>query len=326
MKNSIKALLFAVFLILLESSEVFAQQLPQFSQYIFNGLHVNPGYAGYKNEGYVQSTYRNQWNNFPGSPQTVSVTADFSANEGRSGFGISFLNDKIGATESKIALLTYAYRIQLRRGSYLGLGVSGGLSDYMLDPSLLSANDLNDPLIPEGIVRKSVPNLNAGLFYHNSKYYLGLSAFNMIGKAAILREDVALAYHDFHYYLTGGAVFPISDEVSFKPSFLFKHSKGSPTSVDLNGMFLLSERIWIGGGFRTNVRVFGDQLPERSLLNKRTALVGLFEIFVSKDLRLGYAYDYNTNILNDLRASSHEFSLGYYLRHKTTVMKNPRWF
>ncbi|SIO26378.1 type IX secretion system membrane protein PorP/SprF, partial [Algoriphagus halophilus] len=44
------------------------QQLPQFSQYIFNGLHINPGYAGYKGEPYIQSTYRSQWVNFPGAP------------------------------------------------------------------------------------------------------------------------------------------------------------------------------------------------------------------------------------------------------------------
>jgi hypothetical protein len=91
-------------------------------------------------------------------------------------------------------------------------------------------------------------------------------------------------------------------------------------------MFLLNERIWIGGAFRTNARIFEDQLIGRSELNKRTALVGLFEIFLSRNLRLGYAYDHNMNALNNLRASSHEFSLGYYLQKKSTVMKNPRWF
>lgn len=326
MKNFTKTLLLGVFLVLTNGFEAFAQQLPQFSQYMFNGLHVNPGYAGYKNEGYVQSTYRNQWVDFPGAPQTVSVSADFSANEGRMGFGVSFLNDKVGPTESKIALLTLARRVQINKRSFVGLGISAGLSDYMLDPSLLEMNDMNDPLIPDGVVRKSVPNLNAGLFYHNPTYYVGLSAFNMIGKGALRKTDVALAYHDFHYYMTAGAFYSLSDEVDFKPSFLIKHTTGSPTSVDLNAMFLLNERIWVGGAFRTNTRVFKDQLQERALLNERTALVGLFEVLVSKNLRLGYAYDHNMNALNTLRASSHEFSLGYYLKHKTTVMKNPRWF
>jgi len=326
MKNFTKTLLLGVFLVSINGFDGFAQQLPQFSQYMFNGLHVNPGYAGYKNEGYVQSTYRNQWVNFPGAPQTVSVSADFSANEGRIGLGFSFLNDKVGPTESKIALVTLARRVQLNKRSFVGLGISAGVAEYMLDPSLLKMNDINDPLIPDGVVRKSVPNLNAGLFYHNPTYYLGLSAFNMVGKGSVQKSDLALAYHDFHYYLTGGALYRLNDEVQFKPSFLIKHTSGSPTSVDLNAMFLLNQRIWVGGAFRTNARVFQDQLPERALLNKRTALVGLFEVFVTKNLRIGYAYDHNMNTLNTLRASSHEFSLGYYLQRKTTVMKNPRWF
>ncbi|MDN3205970.1 type IX secretion system membrane protein PorP/SprF, partial [Algoriphagus sp. C2-7] len=40
----------------LGTGDAVGQQLPQFSQYIFNGLHVNPGYAGYKGEPYLQST------------------------------------------------------------------------------------------------------------------------------------------------------------------------------------------------------------------------------------------------------------------------------
>jgi type IX secretion system PorP/SprF family membrane protein len=196
----------------------------------------------------------------------------------------------------------------------------------MLDPSLLVVNDDNDPFIPASTVRKSVPNLNVGLFYHNENYYFGMSAFNMIGRSVLETKDVSLAYHDFHYYLTAGALYRITDEVQFKPSTLIKHTKGSPTSVDLNAMFLFSKRIWVGGAYRSNMRIFGDQLQARADLNKRTALVGLFEVFVTNNFRLGYAYDHNMNALNNLRASSHEFSLGYYLRHKTTVMKNPRWF
>lgn len=323
-----KTLTLAILLLFAVNSEGFSQQLPQFSQYMFNGLHINPAYAGYKNEGYVQATFRNQWVNFPGAPQTLSVSADLSANDGKMGFGISLLSDKIGPTESKIGLLTYAYRIRVKDKGFLGLGVSTGFSDYMLDPSLFRMNDQNDPLIPGGIVRKIAPNLNSGLFYNTDKFYAGLSVFNMIGKAALKSEDVAIAYHDFHYFFTVGALFDLSDEVKFKPSGLIKHTKGSPTSYDVNAMFLLGKKIWIGAAYRSNARVFEDNLQERSLLNNRTAFMGLFELFVTNNVRLGYSYDHNMNALSSqvARNGSHEFSIGYYLRPSTTIMKNPRWF
>jgi type IX secretion system PorP/SprF family membrane protein len=326
MRNNYKNLLLVGILILFRSSIGYAQQLPQFSQYMFNGLHVNPGYAGYKNVGYVQSTYRNQWVNFPGSPETISVTADFSGNEGRMGFGLSLLQDKIGPTESKVGLLTYAYRVRLGSSSRLGLGVSAGFADYRMDPSILEENDPNDPLIPLGLVRKTAPTLNTGLFFNSQKYYIGFSAFNMIGKASLEAEDVSLAYHDFHYYLTMGGILRLSEEIQFKPSALLKHVKGSPTSFDLNAMFLINEKVWVGAAYRSNARLFEDQLQDRGELNNRTAIVGLFELMVTNNIRLGYAYDQNMNTLSTLRSNSHEFSIGYYLRRSTTIMKNPRWF
>lgn len=300
------------------------QQLPQYSQYMFNGLHINPGYAGYKNEGYIQSTYRNQWTNFPGAPKTMSVTADFSANEGTMGFGVSFVDDRLGPTVNTSGLVTYAYRLRTGTKSNLALGLSGGFARYGMDPSLLIPNDQNDPLIPEGRVNVTVPNLNSGLFFNTDKFYAGLSVFNMIGKSAAKKEDVALAYHDFHYYLTAGALFKISSDVQLKPSFLVRQTKGSPTNYDLNAMFLFREKLWVGGSYRANTHAFENFLQED--LVRRNAVAAIFEFFATPDLRIGYAYDHNLNVLNSYRNNSHEFSLGYYLRAKNTVMKNPRWF
>ncbi len=300
------------------------QQLPQYSQYMFNGLHINPGYAGYKNEGYIQSTYRNQWTNFPGAPKTVSVTADFSANEGTMGFGVSFVDDRIGPNVNTSGLLTYAYRLKTGERSFLSLGLSGGFSRSSLDASLLIPNDPTDPLIPEGNVNITIPNLNSGLFFHTDRFYAGISAYNLVGKNAAQKQDVALAYYDVHYYLTAGALLDLSASVQFKPSVLVKQVKGSPTNYDLNAMLLFSERIWVGGSYRANALVFENFLQED--LETRNAIAAVVEFFATPELRVGYAYDHNLNVLNNYRNNSHEISLGLYLRPKNTIMKNPRWF
>jgi len=300
------------------------QQLPQYSQYMFNGLHINPGYAGYKNEGYIQSTYRNQWTNFPGAPKTVSVTADFSANEGTMGFGVSFVDDRIGPNVNTSGLLTYAYRLKTGERSFLSLGLSGGFSRSSLDASLLIPNDPTDPLIPEGNVNITIPNLNSGLFFHTDRFYAGISAYNLVGKNAAQKQDVALAYYDVHYYLTAGALLDLSASVQFKPSVLVKQVKGSPTNYDLNAMLLFSERIWVGGSYRANALVFENYLQED--LETRNAIAAVVEFFATPELRVGYAYDHNLNVLNNYRNNSHEISLGLYLRPKNTIMKNPRWF
>ncbi len=169
MKKILKITTMAFAVALFATAEVVGQQLPQFSQYIFNGLHINPAYAGYKTQGYIQSTYRNQWVSFPGAPQTFTVTADLSANEGMMGFGASFLTDRIGPAETSTALLTYSYRIQTGKESFLSLGVSGGASQYAIDGDW-EFNDPNDPNIPEGRINTWTPNLNAGLFFNTNRF------------------------------------------------------------------------------------------------------------------------------------------------------------
>lgn len=316
--------LFPSIILLFSSLQLLAQQLPQYSQYLFNSLHVNPAYAGYKNIGYVQSTYRSQWINFPGAPKTLSVTADLSASEGMVGFGVSFVDDQIGPTANTMGQLTLARRVRMGYKSFLSFGLSGGISRYKLDPNLFNTFDFDDPLIPEERINKTVPNLNSGLFFHSDDFYLGLSLYNMIGSGATKNEDVALAYHDFHYFFTTGALFKLSDEVKLKPSVLVKHVKGNPMSYDLNVMFLLKDRLWLGGSFRSNVRSFENNLKED--LIRRNAVATILEIFATPNLRLGYAYDYNLNVLNSYRNNSHEVSMGYYLKSKIKIMKNPRWF
>ncbi|WP_297338096.1 type IX secretion system membrane protein PorP/SprF [Algoriphagus sp.] len=324
MKNTFKIIGMTLLVAFMATGGTFGQQLPQFSQYIFNGLHINPGYAGYKGEPYIQSTYRSQWVNFPGAPETFTLTADLSANEGTMGFGFSILSDQLGPAKTTGGSLTYAYRIQTSATGFLGLGVSAGVTEYALDGSMLDPNDFPDSEIPMGVVNLFTPNLNTGLFYHNSKFYAGFSVYNMVGKNALEREDIALAYHDFHYYLTMGALFDLSTMVKFKPSFLIKEVKGAPTNYDINAMFLFGERIWVGGSYRSNMKIWNDNLE--SNLSNRNAVAAIIEIFATDRLRLGYAYDHNTNVLSDYRNNSHELSVGFYMTPRKAVMKNQRWF
>lgn len=324
MKSTFRVFGFMIFLFLSLGKEAKAQQLPQFSQYMFNGLHVNPAYAGYKGEHYIQSTYRSQWAGLPGAPTTFTVTADLSANEGLMGFGASILSDEMGPTKTNTGLLTYAYRIQTGKASFLGFGASGGISEYAIDGSMLNPNDFDDEELPEGRINLFTPNLNMGVFFHTPKFYAGFSAYNLIGKQNLEKEAVALAYHNLHYYLTAGVLLPLSDNVSFKPSFLIRDGRNGPTNLDLNGLFLFMDRIWAGASYRTNFIIGQEDLPTG--LSGRNAVALIMELFATENLRLGYAYDVQTNAFSGLRNNSHEISVGYYISPRKVNMKNPRWF
>ncbi|WP_209330211.1 PorP/SprF family type IX secretion system membrane protein [Lunatimonas salinarum] len=282
------------------------QQIPQFSQYTFNGLHINPAYAGYKLDPFVQATYRSQFMAFPGSPQTFSISGDMASKDGSMGFGATLLSDRLGASSVQSILLTYAYKIKTGDRSYLGLGISGGTSEYSIDGSRLLPDDPTDGTIPMERINLFTPNLNSGLFFHTESFFTGISVFNMIGRQRLENRDLALATHNFHYFFQIGGIFELSPQASLKPSLLVREDLSGPTSYDLNTMVLLDERFWVGVSYRSG---WGNR-------GNRNAIAMLFDLFLSNDLRFGYAYDFNLTATNNYRNNSHEFSLGYYLGDK----------
>ena len=56
----------------------FAQQLPQFSQYMYNMISINPAYAGSREVMVVNLLNRNQWIGVEGAPITQTLSAHSS--------------------------------------------------------------------------------------------------------------------------------------------------------------------------------------------------------------------------------------------------------
>jgi type IX secretion system PorP/SprF family membrane protein len=301
-----------------------AQQVPQYSQYTFNGLHINPAYAGYKIDPFIQATYRSQFMAFPGAPETFSISADMASPDERMGFGASLLSDRLGATKIQGVLLTYSYKIMISDNAYLGMGVSAGTSEYVLDGNLLMPDDVSDMTIPMERINMFTPNLNAGLFFYSERFFTGLSVFNLVGQRNLENQDLALAVHNYHYFLQVGGILPLSSETAFKPSILIREDFSGPTSIDVNAMFLFYDQFWLGTSYRSSI---GDSSPTAMIPpNRRKAIAVLFDLFLTPSLRFGYAYDFNLNSQNNFRNNSHEISLGYYLGTKTLSQKPYKTF
>src|SRR5690606_34805715 len=92
----------SILFLLAASVAAVAQQNLQFSQYAFNGLSVNPAYAGYKEMWFLNATYRQQWTSLPGAPRTGSISIDgvAPAPENRVGLGLQFMYDKLGPQQA----------------------------------------------------------------------------------------------------------------------------------------------------------------------------------------------------------------------------------
>lgn len=295
-----------------------AQQDSQFTQYIFNGLHINPAYAGTKGDYYIQSFYRAQWQGINGAPKTLSIAADGSFNDGSVGLGLIIANDQIGAQKNLTAFANYAYKLRLDddETSILSFGIAGGMSQFSVDGSKLNAANSGDGAIPLVSQNRAYPDARFGVYYHNEQYFLGLSATNIIARymADKNKDDLLLPIPRPHFYFTAGALFPINEDVQFKPVILVKDDIKGPTSVDLNAFFLLKERVWLGAFYRSSYNIHNSNLQKNLPTQNSMGLIA--EIFATQDLRVGYSYDYSLNKLRNYNSGSHEISVGLYINRR----------
>lgn len=337
-KKLIRLKLFLLLLLITFNKEVKAQQDIQFSQYIFNGLIVNPAYAGYKEDVFLNSTYRKQWVNYPGAPETGTLSIDGVANPLGSktvGLGTQITWDRLGPQESLSFYASYAYRLQLNSAddSRLSLGLAVGINQYSLDGDKLFVRDSNDPGIPVGKTSSVKPNANLGIYYYNPKFYIGLSALNLFSNNIYGNFLVGSSSYDYvitrkskHYYFTGGGIINLSEGLKLKPSFMVKEDFKGPTNLDLNTFLLFNDRFWLGASYQTGINIFKKSALQ-SDLEKNDAISVMADISISERLRLGYAYDFTTSKLADYQNGSHEIYLGVLLFNKKKErIYSPRYF
>ncbi|MFD1187017.1 PorP/SprF family type IX secretion system membrane protein [Pontibacter rugosus] len=305
--------------IILVAPATYAQQAPQYSQYIFNELVINPAYAGSKEILHINSTYRMQWTGLEGAPVTQTLSIDGPTYNKRLGWGLHFVNDELGAQSQTAAYANIATRINLDRFSTLAFGVAVGASQYTLDGTKLDpGNEMPDKAIPQGRISQILPDLKLGAFFNTERFYAGLSAASII---PFKDDKTEVTTPRPHFFLSSGYVFDLNRNVRLKPSILLKEDFRSPTSVDINGFVLLHNRVWFGASYRTAMPLFTNQQMKQ--LGKRNALALITQIYATPKLRIGYSYDIS---LSELKSySSHEVSLGYtFLKKKYGRILTPR--
>jgi type IX secretion system PorP/SprF family membrane protein len=318
--------LLAVIGLSFSAKPVKAQQDAQFSQYMFNGIYINPAYAGYKEQLNLYAFYRSQWTGVQGSPKTMSLALDAIANDGNVGLALQLSSDKLGAQSNLAAYANYAYRIRMNEdgSSRLAFGVGVGVIQLGIDGAKLNPND-PEPDQPAGTQSTTVPDARVGVFYSNNRFYAGFSADNLISQYINVERYAFIPQPRPHYYLTAGMLIPLTENVLLKPSFLLKDDRAGPTSLDLNAFFLLGERIWIGGSYRRGVKLYDKSYLQKDLSSQNSAIAAL-EFFATSNLKIGYAYDFSIGPLQGYSGGTHEISIGYYFKIKKLRMLTPRYF
>jgi len=310
-KNILKHIL--KYFILILGISALAQQDPQFTQYMYNMSVINPGYAT-DNSDLINlgALYRAQWVGSVGGPTTGSFFAHTWLGKRMEG-GISVVHDQIGGVVKETNLYTdFAYAIPINENSKLSFGIKAGLTFFSTNFNGFTYSDaLPDPAFSEN-VSKTFPNIGIGAFYFGERFYLGLSAPNLLKSEHLDNNSgiITSGTEELHLYLTGGYVFNINSNLKLKPAFMTKGVSGAPLSLDLTINALFNNKFEIGIGYRLD-----------------DSISGLFNFRVTESMRIGYAYDYTTSNLGRFNSGSHEifvlFDIG---KLGNGYDKSPRFF
>jgi type IX secretion system PorP/SprF family membrane protein len=300
-------------LILLLAVSAYSQQDPLFSQYMFNKLAFNPGYAGSRDLLTADALYRYQWVNIDGAPRTVSASVHSPLANPHLALGLTVYDDQIGPMDYNGALGTFAYRIIFPKGK-LSFGLQAGFRHSGIKFSKFNSYSETDPFLVNQLQlqKEWVPDANFGIYYYSDKFYAGVSSKQLLqNESAVIKDNAGNSQFTKlmrHFYAMTGVAIPLSEAVVFRPSLLAKFVPNAPPQLDLNASFLINNTLWLGASYRTE-----------------KALSLITEINIAQNFRLGYSYDIWLNELKEYNKGSHEIRLSYDLNVNKRLL-TPRYF
>lgn len=305
MKNFITAICFLSFIFSLS-----AQQDVQYSQFIFNKMAYNPAYAGSKEAMTLGAIYRHQWQGVEGAPRTFSAFAHAPFLNNRCGAGLAVTSDRIGMVNNSYIDLNYAYRIALQKETVFSVGLLTRFEYSQIDWAKAETIDSGDNLIPVESSQTGA-NFGVGAYLSAKNYYLGLSAPSLLKSNLYSDEFFGINQISQYrsYYLMGGVIARVADNVMFKPAMLITYSPNAPFELDLNASFLFMNAFWLGATYR-----LGDSVD------------AVMQFQLSKQFKLGLATDFTLSELRDYTTGSFEVMAEYLFFYDKEGVNNIRFF
>ncbi|MDB4925782.1 PorP/SprF family type IX secretion system membrane protein [Mucilaginibacter sp.] len=163
-----------------------AQLNPFNAMYYQNPYMYNPAMAGLSRVLTINTSYRQQWSGFPGTPKTGSLTADFQPAD-KVGLGLNINDDQAGLIRQTRIMGTYAYHLSLNgQNQQLHFGLSFGIDDSRVDYNNVTG-DLSDTEIALYNQLKPYVDGDLGIGYTDNNLSVGAAVPNL--KAAFFKSS-----------------------------------------------------------------------------------------------------------------------------------------
>jgi type IX secretion system PorP/SprF family membrane protein len=283
-----------VILIPLGLYETKGQQLPLYTQFMFNSYIFNPALAGTNNYYQIRMNNRFQWAGMTDAPQTNSLSMYGPHGTRDMGFGGYIYNDVTGPLSRNGLYGSYAYNLPLNNEIRLSMGLSAGVIQNRVDGTRISLLDPSDPLLVNAVTSDFSPDATLGLYLYAQNFHVGFSAHQLFGNTLSLFDyDTGLNKLKTHFYLTGGYRHYLNFDYSIEPSVIIRGSMPAPPQVELSIKAYYQNFIWLGLSVRSQDAI--------------SFLVGYTH---ENRFHFGYSYDMSFSPIRHHNSGSHEIFLG----------------
>lgn len=296
-------------LLLLGPAVVHAQHGALVSQYMLNGLPLNPGFTGSRESLSATASYRTQWTGLAGAPVNQNFAIHSPLKNENLALGVLMYQDKIGVSKTLGVDANFAYRLPLSNGK-LSFGISAGMRQSTDLWTQVETAEEDDNVFQQDVSKNLTPGAGFGVYYSNFKYYVSLSVPHLMTKKYAGGDSYRSAFDsdDLNVYLNSGCILPLTTSISLKPSFMMRYHTSGRTLVDLNLLGSFMNLVEAGVSYRHT-----------------ESMVGIMRIIVNPQFSLGYSFDYSFTDLSTYHKGTHEITLKYDLNFETNA-HNPRFF
>lgn len=284
----------------------FGQQLQQFTQYRLSAFSFNPAFAGSDDLFNAMATHRTQWSGINDAPRTYFLGLHAPDASRKMGFGGTLFTDVAGPTRRTGIQGAYSYRLRVNENSEVALGVSFGITQFTIDGTQITLRDQNDQALTNSMQSEIKPDASFGALWFGEKFFLGISATQLLNNELDLFPGDADGRMAIHYFVTGGYRFSISEAFEIEPFALIKYVSPLDPQVDISTRVIYDGNLWLGGTYRTS---------------DAAAFFAGYEIM--DYLTIGYSYDLTTTELNNYSNGSHEIFLGIRFGKEKMIDQKP---
>lgn len=286
-----------------------AQQEAQFTQYLDNMMYYNPAYAGSNDALNVSLLHRQQWAGFKGAPMSTTLGVH-SPLPNNLGVGLSVLNDRVGPVNATWINADFSYSLKISNKERLSFGLKGGVNLLNGDISSLYKHDQADDVLNIRYKNQARFNVGAGVYYHSDQFFAGIAIPRIIDNIKDANQLVNPKYiSQRHYYFTIGGYIEANRSLKIRPSAMVKMTQNAPVAIDANLAFILSDNLWLGANYRV------------------LESAGIYvQFLVSKQTKIGYAFEFSTSQLRSHNAGTHELMISYNVLSKKRRAATTRHF